>query len=62
MKKRLSLVVMLSLLVFSAAAQATYQVGDLVTDNFTLQDVYGETHSLFDYQGQCVLLNWFYTT
>jgi hypothetical protein len=62
MKKRLSLVTMLALLLFSGAAQATYQVGDQVTTNFTLQDVYGETHSLFDYQGQCVLINWFYTT
>ncbi|MBL7033376.1 MAG: redoxin domain-containing protein, partial [Candidatus Delongbacteria bacterium] len=43
----------------SGVAQAQYQVGDQVTTNFTLQDVYGETHSLNDYQGQCVLINFF---
>ncbi len=61
MKKRLSLVTMLALLLFSGAAQAVYQVGDQVTDDFTLQDVYGETHSLSDYQGQCILMNFFAT-
>ena len=61
MKNRLSLVTMLALLLISGAAQATYQIGDQVTDNFTLQDVNGETHSLFDYQGQCILMNFFAT-
>jgi len=52
---------MMALLFFSVAAQAVYSIGDQVTDDFTLQDVYGETHSLFDYYGHCVLINFFAT-
>jgi len=39
-----------------APAQAQYQVGDTVAD-FTLNDAYGTPVSLFDYQGQVVLMN-----
>jgi hypothetical protein len=59
--KRLSLTAALFVLLFSGSAQAVYQVGDQVTTNFTLNDVNGVSHSLFDYQGQCVLMNFFAT-
>ena len=61
MWRGLSLATMMALLFFSVAAQAVYSIGDQVTDDFTLQDVYGETHSLFDYYGHCVLINFFAT-
>lgn len=60
--KRLSLVSALALILFSGSAQAVYQIGDQVTSNFTLNDVNGVSHSLFDYEGQCVLMNFFTTT
>ena len=40
----------------AAPAQAQYQVGDTVGD-FTLNDSTGTPVSLFDYQGQVVLMN-----
>ena len=58
----LSIVATLALLLFSGSAQAVYSVGDQVTTNFTLNDVNGVTHSLFDYQGQCVFINFFTLT
>jgi hypothetical protein len=58
----LSLVATLALLLFSGSAQAVYSIGDQVTTNFTLNDVNGVSHSLFDYQGQCVLMNFFTLT
>ena len=39
-----------------ATASAGYQVGDTVAD-FTLNDAYGDSVSLYDYQGMGVLLH-----
>jgi len=38
------------------AAYSAYQVGDAVVD-FTLPDGHGVPHSLYDYRGQIILLN-----
>jgi peroxiredoxin len=39
---------------------AQYTVGQTVAD-FTLNDVYGNSHTLYNYQGNIVLLNFFAT-
>ncbi|MBC8478047.1 MAG: hypothetical protein ISR91_04440 [Candidatus Delongbacteria bacterium] len=56
MKKRFLVITLLFLLLGNNSLQAQYAVGDTVTTDFTLEDVYGEWHSLFDYQGQCIIL------
>ena len=47
------------LVAFAAGtALASYQVGDTVS-NFTLQDPFGVTHRLSDYDGKIIVLNFF---
>ncbi len=43
-------------LAVAAPAMAAYQVGDIV-DDFTLVDHEGISHSLYDYKGQIIVLN-----
>jgi peroxiredoxin len=45
-----------ALLALTCSAQAAYQVGDVV-DDFTLVDTEGISHSLYDYKGKIILLN-----
>ncbi len=52
---------LLCLLLLTCGAKAQYAVGDTVTTDFTLEDVYGEWHSLFDYEGQCIIIYFFAT-
>lgn len=40
----------------ATSAQAVYQIGDVV-DDFTLVDTDGISHSLYDYKGQIIVLN-----
>ncbi|MBL7033372.1 MAG: hypothetical protein ISR91_04430 [Candidatus Delongbacteria bacterium] len=62
MQRYATSIAVLAILVFGGQAQAVWQVGQQVTTNFTLNDVNGQSHSLFDYQGQCVLINFFTLT
>jgi hypothetical protein len=48
------------LLLFSGTALSQYSVGDTVA-NFTLNDIYGNLISLYYYQGEVILLNFFAT-
>jgi hypothetical protein len=59
MKKRFFVISFLFLLLGTGSLHADYAVGDTVTTDFTLEDVYGEWHSLFDYEGQCIVLYFF---
>ncbi len=54
------LVISLVLLFWVSQTNAQYAVGDTVS-NFTLSDVTGQNISLYDYQGQVILLNFFAT-
>jgi cytochrome oxidase Cu insertion factor (SCO1/SenC/PrrC family) len=63
MKERSNLLFILGcifLLILSNSMYAQYSVGQTVTD-FTLNDVDGNAVSLYDYQGEVVLLNFFTT-
>ncbi len=46
-----------SLALFAGAAQAAPAVGQVAPD-FTLTDINGQTHSLSDYRGKTVVLEW----
>ncbi len=59
MQRCATIIAFIGLLCFAGTAEAVYQVGQQVTTNFTLYDVYGQQHSLFDYQGMCVMMNFF---
>jgi peroxiredoxin len=50
----------LAVLLVPAAGMAIYAAGDTVAD-FTLPDVHGELHSLYDNLGEIVVLNFFTT-
>lgn len=58
-----SLRIVLLLLIVNVALMGQVQVGDIAPD-FTVTDVYGNKHRLYDYleKGQYVLLDFFYTT
>jgi cytochrome oxidase Cu insertion factor (SCO1/SenC/PrrC family) len=62
MRKSTMFIVLSTLvLIFSTNfAHASYAVGDTVT-NFTLNDVHGNPISLYNYQGEVILLNFFTT-
>ncbi len=45
-----------ALCALTSGAQAAYQVGDVV-DDFTLVDTEGISHSLYDYKGKIIVLN-----
>jgi cytochrome oxidase Cu insertion factor (SCO1/SenC/PrrC family) len=53
-------VLIICLLMLPMISMAQYTVGTTVP-NFTLHDVDGTQHNLYDYMGEVVLLN-FYTT
>ena len=40
----------------AGSASAVYQIGDIV-DDFVLDDVHGVSHSLYDYEGKIIVLN-----
>lgn len=53
--------VLLTSFALVAPVQATLQIGDPAPD-FSLPDVNGEYHSLSDYEGQVVLINFWQST
>ena len=50
------LVALLALPLATGSATASYNIGDVV-DNFILDDVDGVSHSLYDYEGKLIVLN-----
>ena len=40
----------------AGSASAVYQIGDIV-DDFVRDDVHGVSHSLYDYEGKLIVLN-----
>jgi len=52
--------IILCVLVLFSNGLAQYSVGQTVPD-FSLNDVHGNNHSLYDYQGKVILLNFFTT-
>lgn len=62
MQRYATIVVALGILLFAGSAQAVWQIGQQVTTDFTLNDIHGQSHSLFDYEGQCVFINFFTLT
>lgn len=59
--KRAWLACGIALLVLAPGGQAAYQPGDHI-NNFTLYDGHGVQHSLYDYSGDVILINWWQDT
>ena len=61
-RKLLTLFFLISILLLLSfgTALSQYSVGDTVA-NFTLNDISGNPVSLYDYQGEVILLNFFAT-
>jgi cytochrome oxidase Cu insertion factor (SCO1/SenC/PrrC family) len=59
MAKAFSFLVVVLWLVWTGDARARYGLGDQVDRDFLLTDLDGNTHSLADYAGQMILLNFF---
>lgn len=51
---------MLDHILVAGPAVAVYEIGDTVSD-FVLDDCYGLSHSLYDFEGKIFLLNFFAT-
>ena len=63
MRKKIIQTAVLAGVFFTALpSMAVYQVGDFVDTDFTLPAVQGGNVSLSDYNGELVLVNFFYTT
>ncbi len=60
MRIKLRCGILLALLLMPSVAPAFYEPGDTIAD-FTLLDVHGESHSLYDYMGDIIVLNFFTT-
>ena len=59
--KYLAFLIGVFMLVFPLSLHAGYQVGDVV-DDFTLSDADGVSHSLYDYAGQVIVLDFYRDT
>ncbi len=51
-----TLAALLALPLAAGSALASYNIGDVV-DSFVLEDVDGVSHSLYDYEGKLIVLN-----
>ena len=56
----MKILTILTVLLIISNGMSQYTVGQTVA-NFTLDDVYGNSHSLYNYQGNIILLNFFAT-
>lgn len=59
--KYLAILIGVCMLVFPLSLHAGYQVGDTV-DDFTLSDAGGVPHSLYDYAGRIIVLDFYRDT